>query len=79
MLPSLIIVLIALVIVQRAEIIYYKETATRHLDLLSVSRDLLGNLWEKYKYVCEKKNWFRKFCNKNSERIEQARQDNTIS
>ncbi len=65
---SIIIVLIALVIVQRAEIIYFKEDIKRHSDLLSITRELLSSLWEKYKNVCKKKNGFRKHCFSFSER-----------
>lgn len=62
---SLFIILVALVVVQRAEIIYYKGNAERNFNLLSVSRELLWDLWDKYKSVCWKKNIFKKHYEKN--------------
>lgn len=64
---SLFIVLVAIIVVQQAGIIYYKEESKRSQDLLSVTREVLCDLWEKYKSVCWKKNIFKKHYNKRAD------------
>lgn len=60
----LLIISITINIVQWAMCIIHKEEAKRSNDLLSVTREILCNLWEKYKNVCWKKNCWSKYYKK---------------